>query len=211
MDLAKLGRTECIAALESILAKNIDAGVPGLSAQISNSQRILWQSTAGFIDIEGQEPVEKKHSFGLGSITKVFVTVVILQLVEEAKLGLQDTIRDILAPEVYDGIENAPEATIAGLLNHTAGIDSWEDDPAWIVNGRGEKLDPTKIWGKAETLDYIRRPNLSGPTPGKFSYANTNFTLLGLVIEKITQRTAEGEIRRRILEPLNMEHTYLEG
>ena len=211
MDQKVLGKPDIIAALESILAEGIDAGVPGLSAQVSSSQGTLWQSSAGFIDIEAQKPVEKKHLFGIGSITKVFIAVVILQLVDEMKLRLQDTIGDILAPHIYHGVENAPQATVAGLLSHTAGIDSWEDDPAWIINGRGRKLIPEKIWGKTETLGYIRRPNPSGPKPGKYSYSNSNFTLLGLVIEKISQHTAEGEIRRRSLEPLSMEHTYLEA
>lgn len=158
-----------------------------------------------------KNPVGTKHLFGIGSITKVFVTVVILQLVGEKKLRLDDTVGNLLAPEIYHGIENAPEATIKDLLSHTAGIYSWEDDPVWIIHGRGRKLVPEKIWVKTETLEYIRRPNPSGPKPGKFSYSNTNFTLLGLIVEKTTERTTEDEIRRRILEPLSMKHTYLEG
>ena len=211
MDQKRLEKPDLIAALQSMLAKSIDAGVPGLSAQVSSSQGTFWQSSAGLIDIEAQQPVEKKHLFGIGSITKVFVAVVVLQLVDEMKLRLQDTVEDILAPHIYYEIENAPKATVAGLLSHTAGIDSWEDDPVWIINGRGRNLVPEKIWGKAETLNYIRRPNHSGPKPGKYSYSNSNFTLLGLIVEKISQHTAEAEIRRRILEPLLMDHTYVEG
>ena len=186
MDQEGLNKTDIIAALQSTLAKGIDTGVPGLSAVVSSSRGILWQSSAGLIDVESREPVNKKHLFGIGSITKVFVAVVILQLVDETKLRLQDTIGDILALEIHHGIENAPQATVAGLLSHTAGIDSWEEDLVWIANGRGEKLVPGKMWGKTETLGYIRRPNPSGPKPGNFSYSNTNFTLLGLVIEKVT-------------------------
>ncbi|KAL8899446.1 MAG: hypothetical protein Q9207_006204 [Kuettlingeria erythrocarpa] len=204
-------KPEIIAALQSSLAKSIDAGVPGLSAQVSSSQGVSWQFSAGLADVEAQKPVGRNQVFGIGSITKVFVTVVILQLVEEAKLRLQDTVEDILAPPIYHGIENASEATVARLLSHTSGVDSWEQDLVWIINGRGQKLDPEKMWEKAETLDYVRRPNPCGPKPGQFSYSNTNFTLLGLMIETITQRTAEGEIRRRVLEPLKLAHTYLEG
>lgn len=97
------------------------------------------------------------------------------------------------------------------MLSHTAGVESWEDDPVWIVEGRGKELYPEKIWTKTEPLDYIRRPNPSGPEPGQWSYSSTNYTLLGLVIEEITEKTTESEIRRRILDPLGMEHTYLEG
>ena len=206
-----MAKGEITAALQGILRQNINAGIPGLSAAIASSQGLIWRSTAGQIDLEAGLPVDTSHLFGIGSITKVFVTVVILQLVDEQKLKLGDTIEELLPLHVYQGIEHAPTATIAGLLSHSAGVESWEDDPIWIINARGKQLDPGKIWEKSETLDYIRRPNPSGPKPGEYSYSNTNFTLLGLVIEKITRNPAQSEIRRRILEPLGMNHTYLEG
>ena len=90
----------------------IDVGVPGLSARVSISQGILWQSSAGFIDIELKKPVDEKDMFGIGSITKVFVAVVILQLVDELKLDLMETLEDLLAPQIYRGIQNASKATI---------------------------------------------------------------------------------------------------
>ncbi|KAK4084591.1 uncharacterized protein Triagg1_1071 [Trichoderma aggressivum f. europaeum] len=62
-----------------------------------------------------------------------------------------------------------------------------------------------------EPLDYIRRPRLTAPERGNYYYANTNYELLGFMVEKITQNTAEAEIRRRTLEPLGMDHTFLEG
>lgn len=108
-----------------------------------------------------------------------------------------------------DGIGNANDATIGGLLSHTAGVESWEEDPNWIIEARGEKLDPKTIWGKKDALKYVRRP--SKLETDCFSYSNTNHTLLGLIIEKITGHSAESEIRRRILDPLNLMDTYLEG
>ena len=57
-------------------------------------------------------------------------------------------------------------------------------------------------WHRAEILDYIRRPKRFAPEPGTYYYANTNCTLLGLVVEKVTQATAANQTRTRILEPL---------
>jgi D-alanyl-D-alanine carboxypeptidase len=94
-------------------------------------------------------------------------------------------------------------------LSHRSGIEIWEDDPVWIANGRGRLLDPKKIWTRTEVLDYIRHPG--SKTLGQYSYSNTNYTLLGLIIEKITHDKAEEQIRRRILEPLNLNDVYLEG
>ncbi len=147
---------------------------------------------------------------GIGSITKVFTAAVVFQLIEEGKLHLSDAVSKFLDPEIYDNIDNAAEATITLLLTHQTGIDNWEDDPKCITASRGSELDPAHIWSKTEPLDYLRRPRQTAPERGSYYYANTNYELLGFIIEKITQNTAEVEIRRRILEPLGMEHTFLE-
>jgi len=202
-------RASLVNRLQALLDSSIAAGVPGISASICTSSQNLWSSTAGFSDLSNHTPINDSHVFGIGSITKVFVTIVILQLIEEDKLKLSDTVPSLLPEEVFHGIGNSELATVGGLLQHSAGVESWEDDPKWIVEGRGKELDPNRVWGKLDTLEYIRRP--SALTPGTFSYANTNFTFLGLIIEKITGNTAESEIRKRILTPLGMNDTFLEG
>lgn len=196
-------------ALESAIAK----GAPGLSAAIATRQGVIWTGTAGYADIKARTPIQTSNLFGVGSITKVFVTTVIMQLVQEGRLDLDNTAAKILGLDVTKGIANADRATLAQLLAHTGGVISWEDDPRWIREGRGSKLDPSHLWGKTEPLDYIRGPEhpaLNAPGE-KHNYSNTNYTLLGLVIEKVTGHTAESEIRRRVLEPLKLRDTFLEG
>lgn len=197
--------------LQLILQQGIDLGVPGFSATIFTSAGPLWTSTTGHNDLLSSTPLESSNLLGIGSITKVFTTVVALQLIESLQLSLSTTVGSILSPSVLHDIDNASTATIESLLSHTSGIDSWEDDPVWIIEGRGLKLDPSKIWGKSETLNYVRRSNPSGPKPGTVSYSNSNFTVLGLIIEKLTSSTAESEIRKRILQPCGMTSTKLEG
>lgn len=197
------------AALESAVAR----GAPGISAAIATRDGVIWTGTAGYADLEARKPIQTSNLFGVGSITKVFVTTVIMQLAQEGRLNLDSTAADILGPEVTKGIANADRATLAQLLAHTGGVISWEDDPRWIREGRGSKLQPSHLWGKTEPLDYIRGPKhpaLNAPGE-KHNYSNTNYTLLGLVIEKVTGQTAEVEIRRRVLEPLNLRSTFLEG
>lgn len=211
MSPSKRSRQDLAAGIEALLQKCVDAGAPGVSAAIASSGETIWQSAKGKSDIVGNHPLDVCHHFGIGSITKVFVAVVILQLVDESKLALSSTVEQVLDPEVYAGIENARQASIERLLSHHAGIDSWEDDPNWIVRGRGRDIRNDHIWGKTEALDYIRRPRITAPEPGQGYYSNSNYTLLGLIIEKVTGQPAEKEIRRRILEPLNMDQTYFEG
>lgn len=207
-DTSRSHENDCIAKLQAILTGSVAAGVPGLSAAIATANG-HWTLTAGTVD--GVAPVEPSHIFGIGSITKVFVAVVVLQLIEEGKLHLSDTVGKVLSTSVHRDVDNAASANVERLLSHHAGIDSWEDDPVWIREGRGDKIDPAHAWGKAEPLEYIRRPRRTAPNPGEYGYANTNYTLLGLMIEKVTGNTAEGEIRRRILGPLDMRQTFLEG
>jgi D-alanyl-D-alanine carboxypeptidase len=109
------------------------------------------------------------------------------------------------------GIPNADTATIDHLLSHTSGIPSWEDDPSWIRDGRGEALDVLRIWGKEDALAYIRGHAPLFAAGERYAYSNTNHTLLGLIIEHVTQRAATAEIRNRILEPLALRSIYMEG
>lgn len=211
MSQPQRNREKLVAELEALLQNSVDSGAPGVTAAISSSGKVIWESAKGLSDILGGQPLNTRHHFGIGSITKVFVAVVILQLIDESKLTLSTTVGDILSPEVYSEIENAQQATIERLLCHHAGIDSWEEEPSWIVRGRGKDIRNDHIWGKTEALDYIRRPRVTAPEPGRAYYSNTNHTLLGLIIEKVTNHPAEEEIRHRILEPLNMDQTYFEG
>ncbi|RFU77968.1 d-ala-d-ala carboxypeptidase [Trichoderma arundinaceum] len=203
-------QADCLAKIDAILQESVAAGVTGLSAAVT-SARGQWTFTAGVSDLESRQPITSSHLFGVGSITKVFTAVVVFQLIEEGKLQLSDTVGKLLDADIYRDIDNAAEANVALLLSHRTGIDNWEDDPKWLRAGRGSELDPAHIWTKIEPLDYLRRPRLTAPDRENYYYANTNYELLGFMIEKITQNTAEAEIRRRILEPLGMEHTFLEG
>ncbi|KAI0160338.1 D-stereospecific peptide hydrolase [Xylariaceae sp. FL1272] len=211
MARTKRSREDLAAELETLLQGRVDAGAPGVAAAIHSSGRIIWDSARGLSDIVADQSLETNHHFGVGSITKVFVAVVILQLIDESKLTLSATVGQLLQPQIYSLIDNAEDATIEKLLCHHAGIDSWEDEPSWIVRGRGRDIRNDHTWGKTEPLDYIRRPRATAPESGQPYYSNTNYTLLGLIIEKVTNNTAEAEIRRRILEPLDMDQTYLEG
>lgn len=196
--------------LQVLLNEAVSKGTPGISAAVATRDGIVWTGVAGEADLHTRAPVRPDMLFGIGSITKTFVAVVILQLAEEGRLSLNVTAASLLGSAV-EGIPNADKATIAQLLNHTGGVPSWEDDPAWIHDGRGAGLDLARVWGKQDTLNYIKgHPPLAGPGE-KYSYANTDFTLLGMIIEKVTGQEAVNEIHRRILTPLGLKDIYFEG
>jgi D-alanyl-D-alanine carboxypeptidase len=171
---------------------------------------LAWTGTAGLASLQDAEPVTADKLFGIGSITKTFVAVVILQLVEEGLLNLEDSPADILKASVTD-IANVKDATIAQLLNHTSGIPSWEDDPTWIRDGRGANLEVDRIWGKLDALAYVRGHMPLAVSGERYLYSNTNYTLLGMIIEAITGGSAVSEIRERVIQSLGLKDIYFEG
>jgi D-alanyl-D-alanine carboxypeptidase len=199
--------------LREALVQGIALGIPGLSVAIGVGDSLAWAGTAGYSDLTGRIPVKVRDRFGVGSITKTFVARVILQLVEEGVLDLEKTPADYLDQEIVRRVPNTDLATLRHLLNHQSGIPTWEFQADWIRRGRGEEMDLDHIWGKTETLAYCTA-DLLVPTnaPGeRYSYSNTNYTLLGLIIEAVTGNEAATEIRRRILEPLGLRDTFLES
>src|SRR5262249_33668798 len=110
-----------------------------------------------------------------------------------------------------DGIANAGTARLEQLLNHTSGIPSWEDDAAWIRAGRGVNQSPKRSWAATDTLAYIQNKPALFPPGSAYSYSNTNYTLLGLAIEHAAGASLTNLMKARILRPLGLQHTYLEG
>jgi D-alanyl-D-alanine carboxypeptidase len=197
--------------LEDALATTVTEGQPGISAAIATRRGVVWTGTAGTADIHTGQPIDEATVFGIGSITKMFVAVVVLQLAEEGRLKRDDTPTHILGPKVTRGIANADTATVAQMLAHTSGIPSWEDDPRWLREGRGSAIAPDRQWGKTDALDFVRgKPAVHRPGTA-FSYSNSGFTLLGLMIEAVTGNTAAAEIRQRVLDPLALKDICLEG
>jgi D-alanyl-D-alanine carboxypeptidase len=212
-----------VTLLQDALATGVCLGLPGISVSIANQDGILWSGADGFADVESRTPMETNdHSFCIGSITKTLVAVVLLQLVEEGKVDLDQTVLDYIpnqdsSDEQYKlvaQIPNTATATLRHVLCHQSGIPTWEFVGDWIRNGRGSSImDPSKVWDKTETLRYLvqDRTPATGAPGEQFSYSNTNYTLLGLVIEHVTQNSAAFEIRSRLLEPLGLTSAYLES
>ncbi len=199
--------------LERALVAGISMGIPGISAAIGVGDSVVWTGTAGYNDVLRRVPLTVDDRFGVGSITKTFVARVILQLVAEGKLDLDKTPQDYLDLEIVRSVPNTGTATLRHLLNHQSGIPTWEFQEDWIRKGRGADMELGYVWGKTETLKYCTR-DLLPPTgePGeRYSYSNTNYTILGLIIEAVTGNDAAQEIRSRLLDPLGLENTFLES
>ena len=142
-------------------------------------------------------PLEPKHVFRLGSITKQFTAVAILMLAEEGKLSLDDDITEHLPGYPTGG----HRITIEDLLHHTSGIVSYTGMPEWRVLIR-EELEPDSL------IAIFRDQPLEFEPGTEWSYSNSGYALLGRIIEVASGEGYAEFIRSRIFEPLGMADSY---
>lgn len=199
--------------LRTELAKGLAKGLPSISVAIATRQGVIWAGAVGFANLTNHSLAHAGYLYGIGSITKMFVACVIEQLVDEGRLSLDATGRELLGESQVAGIPNANRATVRQLLDHTSGVPSWEFDSEWIRKGRGADMDVKHLWGKTEALDYLKsgRDKASNEPGAGYLYSNSNYTLLGLIIEKVTGHDAVAEIHHRILGPLGLTDIRFEG
>jgi D-alanyl-D-alanine carboxypeptidase len=182
------------------LAKGIVAvGSPGAVVLVHDAKGTR-AGAAGYASLRTRERLGAGHVFRVGSITKTFVSVVVVQLAAEGVLRLDDPVERWL-PGV---VPNGQAITLRRLLNHTSGIYNYTDDPALL---RGMTQNPLAVWPPARLVELATsRPPLFAPG-SRWSYSNTGYILLGLVVEKATGQPVGEELRRRIFAPLGLTRT----
>jgi D-alanyl-D-alanine carboxypeptidase len=181
------------------------AGMPGVFAEVRDGHR-TWTPAAGVIDVRTGRPVRDGLQHRVGSITKTFVATTVLQLVGEGRVRLDAPISRYL-PRLVPG-EVGDRVTVRTLLNHTSGIGNYTN-----VLFQNPVEDLVRVGQTRYTPEELVRIGLGAPpTPaGIYSYSNTNYILAGLIVEKVTGRSYESEVTRRILRPLRLTDTYFEG
>jgi CubicO group peptidase (beta-lactamase class C family) len=176
-----------------------DAQAPAVAAAMVKDGHTVWTKASGFADLGKTKPATPDTIFRLASLTKAFTATVVLQLVNEKKLSLDDTIGQRLPelPKAWQG------ATIRQLLSHTSGIPSYTDLPDFLAK-LNEKWTPAQI--VARTAD---KP-LDFPSGTKWAYDNTGYVILGMLVEKLDRKPFAQSLSKRIFKPLGMTRTMLD-
>ncbi|MFG3054152.1 serine hydrolase domain-containing protein [Kitasatospora sp. NPDC048239] len=199
------------AALDAALHAMVGPG--GASAALAGVReggRTVWTGAAGSADLATGAPASADGRFRIGSVTKTFVSTVVLQLVSEHRVGLDDTVESRLP----GAVPNGAGITIRQLLNHTSGLFSYTDDasfnfddPAvvrqWLASGRWTAYRPEQLVDLANA-----HPPYFAPGQG-WHYSNTNYVLAGMLIERTTGRSWADEVERRIIRPLGLTGTSM--
>lgn len=195
------GPTGAPAALQSALQGLVDAGATGAFVRVDDGHRVVT-ATAGLGRLAPPRPIRAGDEVRVGSITKTFMSVTTLQLVAEHRLSLDDTVQRWLPGQVPGG----DAITVRMLLNHTSGLYNYTDAPGFLP---GLIADPNRVWTPAEIVaSATAHPPLFAPGQG-WSYSNTNYILVGLILQKATGRDVADLVRRQITGPLHLDHTYL--
>jgi D-alanyl-D-alanine carboxypeptidase len=187
--------------VERELRRLVRAGLPGAFVFIEDADRSSQFLTAGWADLERETRMTPESHYRVGSTTKTFTAVVALQLVSEGRLGLDDTL-GALVPDI--GVPAADRMTIEHLLRMRSGLFDFEDDPSLLGNLDAHRV-PISLERAVEL--GIRHPLLFEPG-ARFSYCNTNFCLLEMIIERESGHGLGEAMRQRIIDPLELSGTH---
>src|SRR4051794_6059145 len=178
---------------------------PGAILHVRSPTLGRWTGVAGLGRVAQKVPMRAGDRFRAGSIMKPFVSVVVLQLVERGRLSLDARLPEVLPADVVGRFPTAPEITVRMLLGHRSGIPEWDLPEQDEYAAR----HPAHVWTLAEILDLAAaKPPLFAPGTA-YAYCNTEYNLLGLVIDRVTGRSWRHEIARRVVRPLRLTHTSL--
>ncbi|MGY1643340.1 serine hydrolase domain-containing protein [Geodermatophilus sp. SYSU D00703] len=175
-------------AAEHVSAAGLTVNLPGEEATIDVS--------AGTTEFGGSVPVEPDALWQIGSNTKAFTSVLLLQLEAEGRLSIDDTVTDWL-PQ-YPQWADVP---IRRLLDMTSGIPTYDNQPAWLSD---YAADPLRDFSPEELVAYVD----GVPATTGYSYSNTNYVLAELIVEEVTGDSYEDQLTERFFEPLDLEDTY---
>ena len=164
---------------------------------IAEKGRVIFQKNYGFLDATQSQKTNKNTKYKIGSVTKTFTATVIMQLIEERKLRLDGTLT-----KFFPKLPNADKITIHQLLHHRSGILDYINADSTMIASVEKGLPKEKITEAIMGYSPVFEPN------SKYEYSNSNYYLLGLLIEKITKKTYQENILERIIKPLNLQNTY---
>jgi D-alanyl-D-alanine carboxypeptidase len=174
--------------------------VPGVVVGIWAPGRGTFVKGIGYADLSAKEPMDISDKFRVGSNTKTFVVTVLLQLVDERKLSLDDK---LIKFDLGVDVPNSENITVRQLCNMTSGLFEVYDSPQLddLDITPFTKFDPRQLVAMAvENPPYF-------PPGEDYHYSNTNYLLLGLIIEEVTGNRVENEIRDRLIIPLGLNNT----
>lgn len=187
-----------------------DSGVTGVSVRVDTPHGAVT-ARSGVGDVTTRRPVPEGEFLRLGSATKTYVAVVVLQLADEGRLSLDSTVEQLLPGVVTGAGNDGRTVTVRDLLRHTSGLPEYlpevlpDPSPEGYYANRWRTYRPEQLVASA-----MRHPPVF-PAGGGWAYSNTNYVLAGMIVERVTGRPWEQQVHERILRPLGLRDTDTPG
>jgi D-alanyl-D-alanine carboxypeptidase len=188
---------------DAVAASN--GGIPGTILYVEQASQGSLAGAAGLSQLDPDVAMRPDDRFGAGSVVKPFVAATVLQLVEDGAFPLDAALPEVLPADVTERFPYAGEITVRILLGHRSGLPEWNSPTVAAAAGQ----DLGRVWTESELLDLAAAQEPLFPPGTDYSYSNTNYTLLGLIIEQATGRSWRREVTDRVIAPLQLEATVL--
>jgi len=173
--------------------------LPGLTAVITDKDENMWTGSFGLSNGESKMNIE--NTFSICSISKLFTSVALMQLVEEGKISLDDKVEDVLPWfDINNEFDNAPDLTLKSILSHSSGLPRESNHPYW-------SWPDFPFPSKQAVIDELNNQEMLYPPSKYYQYSNLGLSLLGYVIEEVSGQSFDDYINKNILIPLGMSST----
>ncbi|GEN76535.1 serine hydrolase domain-containing protein [Chryseobacterium hagamense] len=169
------------------------------SFALAENDRPTFIKVVGFADAAKQQKANVDTQYRIGSISKTFTAVLVMKAVEEKKIGLGNKLSDF-----YPEIPNAARITIEQLLQHRSGIHNLTDDPEYLQYN-------TKPQTESSLIASIKKFSSDFEPGTKYGYSNSNYILLGFILEKVYKKPYAELVRSKIAKPLKLTLTEAGG
>jgi len=190
--------------LSEYLTKN--PAIKGAMASVSTRDENIWVGAEGLAEVSNNQQMDTEAFFSIASLTKPFIATLVLQLVEEGKCSLDDLVMDHIKQDYVQQVPNINDITIKHLLSHTSGVYDYLENGTLHLQAINT---PDARYTLEDRVNYAIENGDPEFTPGEgYSYSNTNYVLLGQLVEDITGNDLKHELEYRIFEPLSLENTF---
>lgn len=197
---AQTDQTWLSAEFDQICQEKFPTDGPGGAVLVAKGDQIIYHKAFGMDDVANKKPLQTGMVFRIGSVTKQFTAVAILQLVEKGKLSLQDEITKFIPDYPTQG----KKITVEQLLTHTSGIKSYTGMVEWTP----------EVWKKdftpAGLIDFFKNQPMDFEPGTKHLYNNSGYVLLGYIIEKVSGKSYAEYLEKNIFQRTGLKNTFYE-
>jgi D-alanyl-D-alanine carboxypeptidase len=201
------GQSSSVEELQRVLdSLRVAGNYPGLSMSIVFKDNSNITLTSGFNDVGKAIPLKTSDKLLQGSVGKTYAAAIAMQQIGKKALDLEEKVSKYLGHyDWYPRIPNANDITVRMLMNHTSGVMRYEFKESFT---KDLTANPDKTWKPEELLSYVLDEKASFEAGKGWEYSDTNYILLGMILEKITGKKFYQLVADHILKPLNLKNTF---